>query len=85
MERSQCGVDMAWHVAALPLPVHAAITGDAMEQSRAKTVAMDRNRLMCTNCNITDLKSPNNAVSAHKSLILLIVQSLKRLIRTTCY
>jgi hypothetical protein len=39
---------MAWQVAALPLPVHAAKTGDAMEESRDKTAAMDKNRRINT-------------------------------------
>jgi len=48
MAGSECGLAMAWQVAALPLPVHAAKTGDAMEQSRAKTVAMERKRRITT-------------------------------------
>jgi hypothetical protein len=41
---------MAWQETALPVPVHAAaITGDSMEESRAATTVMDKNRRMLQN------------------------------------
>jgi hypothetical protein len=37
----------AWHETAFPVPAHAAaITGESMEESRAATTVMDKNRRM---------------------------------------
>jgi len=37
----------AWHETAFPVPAHAAaITGETMEESRAATTVMDKNRRM---------------------------------------
>jgi len=36
----------AWHDTAFPVPVHAAITGESLEESRAATTVMDKNRRM---------------------------------------
>jgi hypothetical protein len=38
---------MSWQEAAFPVPVHAAaIAGESMEESRAATTVMDKNRRM---------------------------------------
>ncbi|HEX3094743.1 MAG TPA: hypothetical protein VHW72_19050 [Candidatus Angelobacter sp.] len=36
----------AWHETAFPVPVHAAITGESIEESRAATTVIDNNRRM---------------------------------------
>jgi hypothetical protein len=48
MGRSQwsAAIATAWHETALPVPVHAAITSESMEESRAATTVMDKNRRM---------------------------------------
>jgi len=38
----------AWHETAFPVPAHAAITGESMEENRAATTVMDKNRRIFT-------------------------------------
>jgi hypothetical protein len=38
----------AWHEMAFPVPVHAAIMGDNMDQTRAATTVMEKKRRIVT-------------------------------------
>jgi hypothetical protein len=47
MGRSQWFTATAWHETALPVPVHAAaITGESMDETRARMTVMDKDRRM---------------------------------------
>jgi hypothetical protein len=39
----------AWHETAFPVPVHAAIMGDNMDQTRAATTVMEKKRRIVSN------------------------------------
>jgi hypothetical protein len=65
----------AWHDTAFPVPVHAAITGESMEESRVDTTVMDKNRRILQNALYPLFCCESNGISAVGRLNRLILSN----------